>query len=324
LNPLSNFGDRKQEPIMRTTDHDVPDLAGLLARTVREVMAEVRPRLIRSALSGNREENENLRHEDNFLSDHDLWMHERYKELLADSLDSFVYASEEADPEVVGRDGDPDLCVLVDPLDTSELAVRALNGYTHVLAYSRALRRPVAAVIGDIYHHVQLYVAGRDIEGNDKAYVVTRDDDWFPLSCRPARPIAECLVTNYLMRPQERFLPLSQRHDFLKALGAKSSDGKYRGRIGVDFGSVSLCHVAAGFTDVTIEFAKGFAIWDLSPGHYVLSAAGGSVVDLFGEPLSLDYGLRSLDDIAEAMRTRQTFVAAGSIERAREIATLLT
>jgi myo-inositol-1(or 4)-monophosphatase len=143
----------------------------------------------------------------------------------------FVYASEEAEPEVIGDDSDPDLCVLVDPLDTSEPAVRALHGYTHVLVYSRALRRPVAAVVGDIYHHVQLYLAARHDDGTDRASFVTRD-----------------------------------------ALSRPSPDGSKRGRIGVDFGSVSLCHVAAGFTNATVEFAKGFAIWDLAPGHYITTA----------------------------------------------------
>jgi myo-inositol-1(or 4)-monophosphatase len=56
------------------------------------------------------------------------------------------------------------------------------------------------------------------------------------------------------------------------------------GRIGVDFGSISLCHVAAGFTDATIEFAKGFAIWDLAPGHYILPAAGSTILAFVGEP----------------------------------------
>jgi myo-inositol-1(or 4)-monophosphatase len=50
---------------------------------------------------------------------------------------------------------------------------------------------------------------------------------------------------------------LAARHDLLTALAQPGPDGKARGRIGVDFGSVGLCHVAAGFTDAVIEFAKG-------------------------------------------------------------------
>jgi myo-inositol-1(or 4)-monophosphatase len=300
-------------------DATIPELATNVSRLVRSMMLELRPKLVRAALTGDRGEHENVRHTDNFLSDYDLWMHQRYKEALVEYIPSFVYASEEADPEVIGPDRDPDLCVLVDPLDTSELAVRALYGYTHVMVYSRSLARPIVSVIGDIYNHIQLYIAARDREGVDRAFMITADSQKYVLD-RPSQvSLSEALVTNYLMRPDERFMPLSQKGQFIDRLSAPSDDEKKRGRIGVDFGSVSLCHVAAGLTDATIEFAKGFAIWDLFPGHYVLAAAGGTVVDLAGNPISLDYKLDSLDSIAAAMNPRQKFVAAGNANLAREL-----
>lgn len=283
----------------------------------------MRPRLIAAALSGRRGENENLRHRDNFLSDHDLWMHRRYRELLAEFIPSFVYASEEADPEVIGADGDPDLCVLVDPLDTSELAVRALHGYTHVLVYSRALGRPIVAVVGDFFHHVQIFAASRDAEGRDRAFIVTADGAEHPLARPSSACLADALLTNYLMRPEQRFRPLARQGDLIDALSVVSNDGKARGRIGVDFGSIGLCHVAAGFSDAMVEFAKGFAIWDLSPGHYILRAAGGTVTDLDGSSLSLDYDLHTLADIDRAMGRRQKFIAAGNTVLAGEIRTAL-
>ncbi|NUS94163.1 MAG: hypothetical protein HOQ36_17460, partial [Nocardia sp.] len=199
------------------------------------MMVEIRPRLVDAALSGCRAESENVRHRDNFLSDYDLWMHRRYRELLVEHVPSFIYASEEADPEVIGDDADPDLCVLVDPLDTSELAVRALHGYTHVLVYSRALARPVVAVVGDIFHHVQAYVAARDDIGNDIAFMVTADGAEHRLETPSSASLSEALVTNYLMRPEQRFGPLARQRDFIDAL---SGGGEGKGRIGVDFGSV--------------------------------------------------------------------------------------
>ena len=57
----------------------VPDLASRVADLVKGMIAEVRPRLVEAALSGQRGENENTRHEDNFQSVHDLWMHQLYK-----------------------------------------------------------------------------------------------------------------------------------------------------------------------------------------------------------------------------------------------------
>jgi myo-inositol-1(or 4)-monophosphatase len=294
-------------------------LGDQLASVVRSVLAEIRPKLVEAAFSGNSGESDNLRHADNFLSVHDLWMHDRYRELLAARLGSFVYASEEAEPQVVGDDPEPDLCILVDPLDTSELAVRALNGYTHVMAYSRSLGRPVASVVGDIYHYVQMYLAYRHEDGKERAYAITADGTRRELRYRPPKALSESIVTNFLMRPAERLLPLSQKTGLIEALETLAPDGRHRGRIGLDFGSVSLCHVAAGFTEAVIEFAKGFAIWDLAPGHYILNAAGGTVVDLDGEPIPLDYGLSSKADIARAMEPRQKFVAAGSRQLAQEI-----
>ena len=113
-------------------------------------------------------------------------------------------------------------------------------------------------------------------------------------------------------------------HGQLYSAAQDEDDGKGRGRIGLDFGSVSLCHVAAGFTEAVIEFAKGFAIWDLAPGHYILTASGGVVVDFDGQDIPLDYGLKSKSDIAEAMQPRQPFVATGSRQLAQEIVRALS
>ncbi len=301
----------------------VPELAVKVSEAVKEVMLDLRPRLIDAALTGQRGESKNDRHEDNFLSVHDMWAHQRYLELLTPILGSFVYASEEADPQVIGDDPEPDLCVLVDPLDTSELAVRALLGYTHVMVYSRSLARPIVAVVGDIFHHLQCYVGARDDQGIDHAYIVTADSQIFELRQRSEKSLSESLVTNFLMRPSERFIPLSQKTQLFDALSAASPDGKSRGRIGVDFGSVSLCHVAAGMTEAVFEFAKGFAVWDLAPGHYILHASGGVVLDLDGNPVPLDYNFGSFAEIGDAMDRRQRFVAAGGPRLARELVATL-
>ncbi|WP_344861738.1 inositol monophosphatase family protein [Planomonospora alba] len=301
----------------------MPGIAQELAELVSTVIGEIRPRLIEAALSGDRSENRNLRHTDNFLSDYDLWMHERYRALLTEVFPSYIYASEEADPQVVGDDPDPDLCILVDPLDTSELAVRALYGYTHVLVYSRSLARPIAAVVGDIFHHLQIYLAARDDAGQDRAVLFAQDGTPRTLRLDRFPSLPEALVTNYLMKP-DRFQALAQQTRLIEALEQPSADGASRGRIGVDFGSISLCHVAAGFSDATVEFAKGFAVWDLAPGHYILNAAGGVVVDLQGRPIPLDYQFGTVADIGKAMDRRQKFIAASSLSLAQDIVAALT
>lgn len=103
----------------------LPSVAEDLTALVSTLISEIRPQLISAALSGEHADRTNARHTDNFLSDYDLLLHDRYRELLSEIFPSFVYASEEADPQVIGDDPDPDLCVLVDPLDTSEMAVRS-------------------------------------------------------------------------------------------------------------------------------------------------------------------------------------------------------
>ncbi|MBP2357597.1 myo-inositol-1(or 4)-monophosphatase [Kribbella aluminosa] len=299
--------------------NQVPELAENIVGVVRVLLSDLRPKLVNAALTGRRAENENPRHEDNFLSDYDLLMHERYKELLAEFMPSFIYASEESDPEVVGSDANPDLCVLVDPLDTSELAVRALLGYTHIMVYSLSLKRPIVSVVGDIFHSVQLYVGAHYEDGSDRAFAVTADDEWHLLDRPSDVAMNQALVTNYLMRPEERFLPLAEQRQFMEALGAVGEDGKRKGRIGQGHGSVCLAHVAAGFTDATIEIQKGFAAWDFLPGHFILHAAGGVAIDLTGEPIGLDYGFNSLPEINKAMGVKRKFVAAGSRALAEEI-----
>ena len=86
------------------SDSSIPERALRIANLVTGVMNEIRPRLVEAALTGRRAENVNVRHQDNFLSDHDLWMHQRYKDLLTEIIPSFIYASEEADPQVIGSD----------------------------------------------------------------------------------------------------------------------------------------------------------------------------------------------------------------------------
>lgn len=298
----------------------------LSARTVRglegivdTVMAESRPVLIEAALTGAHDEQLNTRHKGNFLSGHDLRMHRRYRELLAEWMPEFIYASEEDEPRVIGPDPDPDLLVLVDPLDTSELAVRALHGYTQLLVYSRQLARPVAAIVGDIFHDLRLYTAVHERDGRDRAYVTLRDGQRRDLTSRPQPRLAGSLITCYSMRPRERFGPLARQQRFLDILATPGADGTSRGRIGVDFGSIGLCHIAAAQTDAMIEFAKGFAAWDLLPGHYILHAVGGAILDLVGQPIPLDYRLDTPERIARAMTTRRKFVAASTVSLAHEL-----
>lgn len=63
-----------------------------VGQVVVEMMEEFRPRLVDGALGGRPGERVNERHADNFLSKHDLWMQDAYRERLAPVLGSFVYS----------------------------------------------------------------------------------------------------------------------------------------------------------------------------------------------------------------------------------------
>lgn len=110
--------------------------------------------------------------------------------------------------------------------------------------------------------------------------------------------------------------------EFLAALAQPDEDGERRGRIGVDYGSIGLCHVAAGFTDSFIEIAKGFSLWDLYPGQYILEATSGSVMALDGSLLSIELTMRGLEDVKAVMTGRKKFIV-GEPSLGRKIAGLL-
>ncbi len=289
-------------------------LALAIIKIVESVIKLYSEKLVDMAFQGTRREVHNYRHQDNFISEVDIELHSLYKERVPDVLTSFVFASEEDDPSVFPPNNSdfPKYVVLVDPLDTSELAVRGLCGYTHIMVYSISEQRPIVAVVGDMFHAIRLYCAYRNIDGKDEVFFKTRDGNIHHINSSQESELHRALVTNYLMRPDGRFLRLSREKTFLRALSRQDSEGRQRGRIGVDFGSIGLCHVAAGFTDAMIEVAKGFALWDLLPGQYILEAAGGIVASLDGMPLPLNLEIRYIEDVKAAMEHRQKFVAAGN------------
>ena len=304
----------------------ISDLAESLISFVEDMTKSYSAVLLEMAVRRERKEKTNQRHPTNFLSEIDCQLNDKYKAYLQTLLPAFVYASEEEGPDVwpPGFTEMPEYLAIVDPLDTSELAVRGLNGYTHITLYSLCESRPIVTVIGDMFHYVKLFCAYRTEKGNQIVYLKTKGGKTYPLVRSSVTEIETAIVTNYLMPPLERFIPLANEQPFIQALGKTGADGKQRGRIGIDFGSVGLCHVAAGFTDAMVEFAKGFALWDLFPGQHVLQAAGGIVLSLEGKELGLDLHLQELDDIKQIMNRRQTFIAAGDPCLARKIVGLFS
>ncbi|MFN0074010.1 MAG: inositol monophosphatase family protein [Chloroflexota bacterium] len=293
------------------------ELPGIVIRVisiVESIIAVYSQRLIESAVNGVYGEIRNHRHEDNFLSVNDLEIHTLYFDEFSKVFSSFVYASEEDDPRLYGstRHRTPEYVVLVDPLDTSELAVRGLSGYTQVIIFSANSHEPILSVVGDIFHEINIFCAYRTSDGRNRAFLKTRSGKVLSISSSANTRLADALITNYLMKPTDRFAALSNETELLGALGAADTEGSRRGRIGVDFGSIGFCHVAAGFTDAFIEVAKGFSLWDLLPGQYILQAAGGLVSSLSGTLLPCRLSTADPVALTRQMNMRQKFVAAGN------------
>jgi myo-inositol-1(or 4)-monophosphatase len=289
-------------------------IAKSLIKIVCDFTAKYSGILVQMAVANDRKEIINKRHPDNFASQIDVELHNEYLAKLSEVLPSFILVSEEGEPQIYPLNSvdPPEFLVIIDPLDTSELAVRGLCGYTQVLVYSLKEQIPIAGVVGDMFHTIQVYYAFRDPQGNDHAFLMTRDRNVLQIRSSQETNLHKALVTGYSMRPQDRFRKIAEQNTLLDALAQPDENGQQRGRIGFDFGSMGLCHVAAGFTDAMIEIAKGFCIWDLFPGQYILHAAGGITASLDGSVLPLNLNIHGFDDAGKLMGKRQKFVAAGN------------
>lgn len=289
-------------------------IARAMIDLVVEVIDEFSEKLISIATAQEDTSIENVRHQNNFLSLIDIELHRLYRQRIAQIIPSFIFVSEEGDVETisVSESDEPQYVVIVDPLDTSDLAVRGLNGYTHVAVFSKRLCRPIVAIVGDIFHSIAVYYAIDCRDGVSRAYMRTRGGSVHELRTNQKKCLDDALVTNYSMEPGVRFRQLAQQFDLIEALASSKS------RIGVDFGSIGFCHVASGASNAFIEFAKGFWLWDWYAGRCILEAAGGAVIDPDGSRLPLilpttQEGLRA------ELTKRRKFVAAGSIDLAKSL-----
>jgi myo-inositol-1(or 4)-monophosphatase len=298
-----------------------PRFAEAVIEIVQDITAKYGDVLIRMAAAGDRKELHIRNSKSDFVSEIDKRVHLEYRDRISRVLPSFIYASEEGGPDLHPRrqSRPPSFLAIVDPLDTSELAVRGLFGYTQLTIYSLERQAPVVSVVGDMFHKVQLFYAFQDEYGQHRAYLTTREGIRYPLNVSREKNIKRALLTTYSMRVRERFLKIARRRELLSSLAEADRAGRRRGRLGIDFGSVGLCHVAAGFTDAMVEVARGFHLWDLFPGQHILTAAGGIVTSLDGMKLPLDLDIRSLSDVRRALKRRTKFVAAGQAALLRSI-----
>jgi myo-inositol-1(or 4)-monophosphatase len=97
-------------------------------------------------------------------------------------------------------------------------------------------------------------------------------------------------------------------------------------RVNLSWGSNTIIQVAAGYADVAIEFARGFATYDILPGLYIGLKTGLTILDLHGNPITWHL---NLDEIFAASRIdakhpkRTPLVAAMNPALAEQVIRLL-
>ena len=245
------------------------------------------------------------------------------KKLLsrAHGIEQFTVFSEELGirtfPEGAQEEAS-DLVIFVDPIDGTEFAESLQGGWCLLSVYDRRAGEALVAVAGDVFLD-RLYWASRGglAEGLD---FITHS--WFKLDGggRRLRSLPGARV-NVLTTKVSRFRAMAGQQRLLNAIE------EHDGRINLAWGSNMIIQVAAGYADVAVEFAKGFATYDLLPGLFIGQRAGLTILDVttrakLPQPLDVD-GIFASFRREPAKPLRTPFVAAKDPGLATQVLDLL-
>jgi fructose-1,6-bisphosphatase/inositol monophosphatase family enzyme len=267
----------------------------------------------------------------------------------------FCIVSEERSPSFLPRPGgrpaeaeDDELVVFIDPVDFTAAAARGLDGSILVSFYHRE-EGMLACVVGDIYRrriysrivngasHYQEVVFAEDPRipiglGNKRRLTAEEVQVHFgvnELSTSGKEELANLAVNVFLSKPS-RLLETAKQGARLWATGG--IDEIYS--VG---GSLGPVRVADGTWDASIEFVRGFRVWDFAPGAFIAVGARACVIDLnTGKPFDFDFKLSRQDLRAERIslseklssrelldKDRKRFVVAATEPLAHRIRELL-
>jgi myo-inositol-1(or 4)-monophosphatase len=214
-------------------------------------------------------------------------------------------------------EADADLVVFIDPIDGTEFVESLQGGWSLIAVYDRRRHDVIAAVAGDIFLD-RLYWASA---GGYPECLDFITHSWFRLDGgqEPKASLAGARV-NVLTTKVDRYRALSEEKALLDAI--HEADG----RVHLSWGSNTIIQVAAGHADVAIEFAKGFATYDILVGFYIGLKTGLTILDLNGNPITTRL---DIDDIFATFRKdpqhprRTPFVAAKNPALAKQAVNLL-
>lgn len=237
------------------------------------------------------------------------------------SLGGFTLFSEEKGicsyPLNEGGGADADLVVFMDPIDGTEFAETLQGGWCLMAVYDRSTDGVLVAVAGDIFLD-RLYWASRSGDAEALDFIT---HSWFRLDGGPnPKATLEGARINVLTTKVDRYLAIAGQAALLEELR------RAKARINLSWGSNSIIQVAAGYADVALEFAKGFATYDILPGLFIAEKAGLTIIDPEGRPVT---STLDLDAVFSAYRKnpkkplRTPFIAAKNPALAQRVAELL-
>lgn len=214
-------------------------------------------------------------------------------------------------------ESEADLVVFIDPIDGTEFVEALQGGWSLMAVYDRRVDDVVAAVAGDIFLD-RLYWASQSGYPECLDFIT---HSWFRLDggTEPKDSLIGARV-NVLTTKVDRYRALSEQTELMNAI----REGN--GRVNLSWGSNTIIQVAAGYADVAVEFAKGFATYDILAGFYIGLKAGLTIIDLHGDPVT---SRLDIDEVFAAYRQdskhpkRTPFVAAKEPRLAEQVVKLL-
>lgn len=215
------------------------------------------------------------------------------------------------------KESEADLVVFIDPIDGTEFVEALQGGWSLTEVYDLPISDVLAVVAGDIFLD-RFYWASRTGYPECLDFIT---HSWFRLDgdTEPKTSLTGARV-NVLTTKVDRYRALSEQTALMNAI----REGN--GRVNLSWGSNAIIQVAAGYADVAIEFAKGFATYDILPGLYIGLQTGLTILDLNGNPI---ISRLDIDEIFAAFRRdsahpqRTPFIAAKDPALAEQVVKLL-
>ncbi|NOZ20014.1 MAG: hypothetical protein GXP25_02885 [Planctomycetes bacterium] len=221
-----------------------------------------------------------------------------------------------------GSEQDARFVIFVDPVDGTEFAEALQGGWCLLGFYDAQERKALGAIAGDIFLD-RLFWTPDEFGRASALDFITHSE--FHLDCGPEHArktrLKEARI-NVLTTKPSRYRALATQERLMAALQDNDC------RINLSWGSNTLIQLAAGYADAAVEFARGFAAYDVLPGLILCRAAGACLLDLAGNDIDIDAAI-DIDDIFDRYRKDPThprrlpFVAATTRPLAEELVGLL-